>query len=136
MATKSRAFAGKETYAEELSEAKQVKSGKISPEKFAQKEVKEERGMKKFASGGSVSKQPKSNTGPNVGPNRGMPNPMPTSKAMGTLNRAFASGGKVKTLDGSGKGDYVGAYKKSADGIASKGKTDARQIAMKRGGKC
>ena len=117
MATKSRPFAGKETYSEELSEAKQVKSGKITPEKFAREEVKEERGMKKFASGGPIPKQPKSNTGPNVGPNRGMPNSMPSPKAMGTLNRAFAKGGSV-------------------DGVAQRGKTNTKQVTMKRGGKC
>lgn len=38
-------------------------------------------------------------------------------------------GGKVKKMAG-------GGFVKSADGIAKKGKTKAKQITMKRGGKC
>ena len=58
---KAKPFAGKESYSEELEEAKEVKSGKISPSKFARSEEKEERGMKKggkvkrFAAGGKVA---------------------------------------------------------------------------------
>ena len=49
-------FGGKETYAEELKEAKAIKSGKISPQQYARGEQKEEAGMKKmkkFAAGGN-----------------------------------------------------------------------------------
>ena len=41
-------------------------------------------------------------------------------------------GGKVKCMAGGG----LAAGHKSADGVASKGKTKAKQIAMKRGGMC
>ena len=47
-------FGGKETYAEELKEAKAIKSGKISPQQYARGERKEEAGMKmkKMSMGG------------------------------------------------------------------------------------
>ena len=47
-------FGGKETYAEELKEAKAIKSGRISPQQYAHEEQKEERSMKmkKMATGG------------------------------------------------------------------------------------
>ena len=47
-------FGGKETYAEELKEAKAIKSGKISPQQYARGEQKEEAGMKmkKMSMGG------------------------------------------------------------------------------------
>ena len=50
-------FGGKETYAEELKEAKAIKSGKISPQQYARGEQKEEAGMKtkKMAAGGDTS---------------------------------------------------------------------------------
>jgi hypothetical protein len=51
-------FGGKETYAEELKEAKAIKSGRISPQQYARGEQKEEAGMKmkrKFADGGLMT---------------------------------------------------------------------------------
>ena len=50
-------FGGKETYGEELKEAKAIKSGKISPQQYARGEQKEEAGMKmkKMAMGGGVA---------------------------------------------------------------------------------
>lgn len=47
-------FGGKETYAEELKEAKAIKSGKISPQQYARGEQKEEASMKmkKMSMGG------------------------------------------------------------------------------------
>ena len=55
-------FGGKETYSEELAEAKAIKSGKITPEQYAKSEGKEEKAedkgmkcggkVKKMASGG------------------------------------------------------------------------------------
>ena len=48
-------FGGKESFKEELNEAKAIKSGKISPREYAMGEKKEESPkMKKFAAGGSV----------------------------------------------------------------------------------
>ena len=56
MATKGmNLFKGKETYSEELKEAKAIKSGKITPQQYAKGEKSEEAKMKKMASGGSVS---------------------------------------------------------------------------------
>lgn len=53
MATK-KLFGGKESYAEELKEAKAIKSGRISPQQYARGEREEERTMKmkKMATGG------------------------------------------------------------------------------------
>jgi hypothetical protein len=48
-------FGGKESYAEELKEAKAIKSGRISPQQYARGEQKEEAGMKKMAKGGGVA---------------------------------------------------------------------------------
>ena len=50
-------FGGKETYGEELKEAKAIKSGKISPQQYARGEQKEEAGMKmkKMAGGGMAA---------------------------------------------------------------------------------
>ena len=55
MATK-KLFGGKESYAEELKEAKAIKSGRITPQQYAREEQKEERTMKmkKMAMGGSA----------------------------------------------------------------------------------
>ena len=39
----SKLFKGKETYAEELAEAKAVKSGRISPKQYAEEESKEKK---------------------------------------------------------------------------------------------
>jgi len=52
MATK-KLFGGKETYKEELAEAKAIKSGKITPQQYARGEKSEkEPSMKKMANGG------------------------------------------------------------------------------------
>lgn len=80
MATKGmNLFKGKETYGEELKEARAIKSGKLTPEQYAKGEKSEEKKMKKMATGG---------------------------------------------------------YVRAADGIAARGKTKAKQIAMKKGGMC
>ncbi len=73
-------FGGKETYSEELKEAKAIKSGKLTPAQYAKGEKSEGvHKMKKMASGGFV---------------------------------------------------------RAADGVASKGKTKAKQFKMAGGGKC
>lgn len=55
MATKGmNLFKGKETYSEELKEAKAIKSGKITPQQYAKGEKSEEAKMKKMAKGGYV----------------------------------------------------------------------------------
>jgi len=50
-------FGGKETYSEELKEAKAIKSGRITPQQYARGEQKEEAGMKmkKMAGGGMAA---------------------------------------------------------------------------------
>jgi len=167
MATKSNLFKGKESYSEELKEAKAIKSGKVSPQRSAKEEVAENSKFAKggmppvrlppqqaggrpppqtptpppqqaFAKGGmppvrlppqQAGGRPPIQTptpppqqafakGGNVGENRGMSNPMPKAKAMGTLGRAFSKGG----------------YTSVADGVAQRGKTRAQQF--KAGGKC
>lgn len=52
MSKLSKLFKGKESYAEEVKEAKAIKSGKISPEEYAKGEKMEE--SKKMAKGGYV----------------------------------------------------------------------------------
>ena len=49
-------FKGKETYKEELNEAKAIKSGKISPKQYASGEESEKK-MKKMAIGGTTTKR-------------------------------------------------------------------------------
>ena len=49
-------FGGKETYGEEMKEAKAIKSGKISPKQYAMGEKSEE---KKYARGGGIEKKGK-----------------------------------------------------------------------------
>jgi hypothetical protein len=48
-------FGGKETYGEEMKEAKAIKSGKMTPKQYAMGEKSEEPKMKKMASGGMTS---------------------------------------------------------------------------------
>ena len=60
----SKLFKGKETYAEEIKEAKAIKSGKITPKEYAQGEESEKkmkRGGKCMASGGKASQLSKAN---------------------------------------------------------------------------
>jgi hypothetical protein len=60
MATKGmNLFKGKETYGEELKEAKAIKSGKITPMQYAKGEKSEEAKMKKMAKGGGVESKGK-----------------------------------------------------------------------------
>jgi len=64
MATK-KLFGGKETYGEELKEAKAIKSGKITPQQYAKGEKSEEAKMKKggmakgYAKGGGIESKGK-----------------------------------------------------------------------------
>lgn len=60
----------------------------------------------------------------------GVKKQMPNPKQMGSLG--MKSGGKVKKYAGGG----LMAGHKSADGIATKGKTKGKQVAMKKGGMC
>ena len=80
-------FGGKETYKEELAEAKAIKSGKITPEQYAKGEKSEGvhgkkcgGKVKKMAGGGAVA--------------------MPKGKDMGSMN--MKKGGCVKMTRGGG----------------------------------
>jgi len=125
MATK-KLFGGKESFKEELGEAKAIKSGKLSPMQYAKGE-ESEKPMKKMAAGGVVKK-------------------LPTSKQMGNLG--MKAGGKVKEarMEPAKMGKVprrdAGPAKKEArmepasmgrvktssskDGIASKGRTKTK----------
>ena len=63
------------------------------------------------------------------------PPPPPTKKKYTEIGdddmsaSRYARGGKVKKM-------ATGGFVRAADGVATKGKTKAKQIAMKKGGKC
>ena len=60
----------------------------------------------------------------------GVAKKMPSPKQMGSLG--MKSGGKVKKYAAGG----LAAGHKSADGIAKKGKTKGKEVAMRKGGYC
>ena len=106
MATK-KLFGGKESYKEELAEAKAIKSGKITPQQYARGEKSEgEKGMKKMAKGGSAG------------------NGITTAKM-----------GAVKSGGNKGKGEHAIQSKGLSKGtmITMKG---SKPLGMKKGGKC
>jgi hypothetical protein len=106
MATK-KLFGGKESYKEELAEAKAIKSGKITPQQYARGEKSEgETSMKKMAKGGSAG--------------NGI-----TSAKMG----AVKSGGFK------GKGEHAIQSKGISKGTMVK-MTGSKPLGMKKGGKC
>ena len=105
MATK-KLFGGKESYKEELAEAKAVKSGKITPQQYARGEKSEGvHGMKKMAKGGSTG------------------NGITTAKM-----------GAVKSGGNKGKGEHAIQSKGLSKGtmISMKG---SKPLGMKKGGK-
>ena len=80
-------FGGKETYSEELKEAKAIKSGKITPEQYAKGEQSE--GVHKMKCGGKVKKMA-----------GGGAVAMPKKDDMGSMN--MKKGGCVKMARGGG----------------------------------
>ena len=140
-------FGGKESYSEELKEAKAIKSGKISPQQYAKGEKSEESKMakNKFADGGMPMMPPAAAPGA-----RGRPQVDP--KVLAALMAARGGAGGRGMPPGRGmaaparppmaaqplkKGGMAkGGFTKAADGIASKGKTKATQVKMSNGGKC
>ena len=82
--------------------------------------------MKKKGAPKSMIKHEKAEAGMEAG---GVAKKLPTAKQMGSLG--MKSGGKVKKYAAGG----LTAGHKSADGIASKGKTKGKQVAMRSGGK-
>jgi hypothetical protein len=164
-------FGGKETRAEEMKEAKAlksgkiskaqyvagekseghgkgaaktaaaIKSGKISPKQYAQAETM----MKKMASGGKAKgkgadvkiammkkEEPRR---PDMGmtpPQRPMAAPPMAPRGMAPAGAPMmCGGGKAKKMAAGG----LAAGHKSADGIATKGKTKGKEVVMARGGK-
>jgi len=65
-------------------------------------------------------------------PGMAAPSRPDTMSAMGPMGGGMKKGGATKKMAGGG----LAAGHKSADGIASKGKTRGTNIAMKKGGKC
>ena len=107
-------FGGKETAGEELKEAKALKSGKISKSQYVAGEKAEGHG-KGAAKTATAIKSGKI-----------------TPKQYAKAETMMCGGGKVKKMASGG----LAAGHKSADGIATKGKTKARAVTMKKGGKC
>ena len=93
-------FGGKETYGEELKEAKSLKSGKISPAGFVKGEKSE--GNKEEENPTLLAKEIKS----------GAMSPMQYASAESKEPKKMATGG----------------YVRSADGIATRGKTKGRIV--------
>ena len=113
MATK-KLFGGKETAGEEMKEAKALKSGRISKQQYVAGEKSEGHGA------GAAKKAAAIKSG------RVTPKAYAEEHAMkkgGCTTKRMAKGGLT-------------AGHKSADGIATKGKTKARTVTMKKGGKC
>ena len=108
MATKGmNLFKGKETYGEELKEAKAIKSGKITPQQYARGEKMEQ--TKKMANGGSVYSK------------------FPTVSG-GKLPRT--NDNKFNSVKGSSLKSGLDHDNTSGDGIARKGKTRGDNIVM------
>lgn len=105
-------FRGKETKAEEMKEAKALKSGKISKSQYVAGE-KSEGHAKGAAKKAAAIKSGK------------------LTPAKYAAEHAMKKGGCVKKMAGGG----LSSGHKSADGVATKGKTKAKQVVMKKGGK-
>ena len=106
-------FGGKETPAEEMKEAKALKSGRISKKQYVAGEKSEGHGA------GAAKKAAAIKSG------------RVTPKAYAE-EHAMKKGGRTKCMASGG----LAAGHKSADGVATKGKTKARAVTMKKGGKC
>lgn len=100
----SKLFKGKESMAEEMKEAKAIKSGKISPKEYAMGEKSEEKKMK----GGGAAR-------------------MPAKDDMGSMNMkkggmGYAKGGGIES-----KGKTKGKMFAKGGGIEIKGKTRGKE---------
>jgi hypothetical protein len=119
-------FKGKETYAEELKEAKAIKSGKITPTQYAKGEESE----KKMKKGGSCKKMA---VGGATAP-ANMPSQSNFGGAQRGLDRAAAMSGR--TMPTTGRPTVVRTMKKGGSckgyakggGIEVRGKTKGRII--------
>ena len=110
-------FGGKETKAEEMKEAKALKAGKISPKQYVAGEKSEGHGA------GAAKKASAIKSGKLSPAKYAAEHKAEGMKHGGCTTKKMAKGG-------------LAAGHKSADGIATKGKTKARAVTMKKGGKC
>lgn len=99
---KKKLFGGKETYSEELKEAKAIKSGKITPQEYAKGEKGEEAKMK----GGGATRMPKKDDMGSMGMKSG---------------GKYARGGGIES-----KGKTKGKMFAKGGGIEIKGKTKGK----------
>lgn len=122
-------FKGKESYAEELKEAKAIKSGKITPQEYARGEKME----KEMQCGGKVKKMALGGLPTQAAPQAavGMANrpAMPAQSnaggAMRGLDRAAAMSGR--TMPTTGRPMKAGGSVRGC-GIAQRGKTKGRMV--------
>ena len=124
-------FQGKETYAEELKEAKAIKSGKITPKQYASGEEGEKK-MKKMADGGMTDPRAKMMMAKLGADRAGRAMPAPTADMRGRAmpKRPMAAEASAPMMK---KGGMTKMAK--GGGIESKGKTKGTMIRMKSGGK-
>lgn len=124
-------FKGKETYSEELKEAKAIKSGKITPQQYAAGEEGEKK-MKKMADGGMTDPRAKMMMAKLGADRAGRAMPAPTADMRGRAmpKRPMAAEAAAPMMK---KGGMTKMAK--GGGIESKGKTKGKMIVMKRGGK-
>lgn len=142
-------FRGKDTVAEELKEAKAIKSGKISPMQYAKGEKMEKPEMKKFAKGGDISGDPKMETGQsqvNTGSAR-YQKAMESKAKTGKYDPADVKAGEKYVDDSKVKKDFpdykpalknggtvktkcyaAGGSVSKGDGCATKGRTKGRMV--------
>ena len=116
-------FKGKESYGEEMKEAKAIKSGKITPKQYAmgEKSEKSEKPMK-FAKGGKVDpRMLAAMMAQRSAPPARMAPPAPggMSKGGGIESRGKTKGTTIKMATGGS----VSSASRRADGIAQRGKT-------------
>lgn len=98
-------FKGKETKAEEMKEAKAVKSGKLTPKQYAKGEMKEEKLMKKEGRGMAKSSMQKEEAkGKKLASGAMSPSQYAMKKGGGV--KKYARGGGVETK-GKTKGKFV-----------------------------
>ncbi len=136
----------KESFKEELQEGKAIKSGRVTPKQYAEGEGKEY----KMAGGGQIDPRmaamlaakmsqgaPRRSADPRIAamlaakaaPARQAVDPRAAVLAAKLRNSApMKKGGMAKFS--------AGGFTSAADGIAQRGKTQATQIKMKRGGGC
>ena len=118
-------FGGKETYKEELGEAKAVAKKKITPAQFVKGEKaeghKEEPGMK-----GLAKKLATGKVTPTMYAKKESKEPMGMNKGGSASSRAdgAAKQGKTKGVVMMAKGGFV----RAADGVAKKGKTKGKTL--------